>query len=71
MEQAIVAISKGNTYFNNVASKVINSLLPSKNEKHNIKDEKSYLFDNYKSLSKKEKEIFDEMGSIYSLYAIS
>lgn len=70
LEQAIVAISKGNTYFNNVASKVINSLLPSKNEKHNIKDEKSYLFDNYKSLSKKEKEIFIYLAKGLDIYEI-
>ena len=70
LEQAIVALSKGNTYFNNVASKVINSLLPSKNEKHNIKDEKSYLFDNYKSLSKKEKEIFIYLAKGLDIYEI-
>ena len=59
LEKAIVAISDGNTYFNSVASKVLQTLLPQNRGKHYVYDEKSYLFDNYKSLSKKEHEIFN------------
>lgn len=59
LEKAIVAISDGNTYFNSVASKVLQTLLPQNRGKHYVYDEKSYLFDNYKSLSKKEHEVFN------------
>lgn len=58
LEKAILAVSSGNTYYNRAASKVLYSLLPQNKDKHIIDDEKSYLFDNYKSLSKKEQEIF-------------
>lgn len=58
LEKAILAVSSGNTYYNRAASKVLYSLLPQNKDKHIIHDEKSYLFDNYKSLSKKEQEIF-------------
>ena len=59
LEKAIVAISDGNTYFNSVASKVLQTLLPQNRGKHYVYDEKSYLFDNYKCLSKKEHEVFN------------
>lgn len=58
VEKAILAVGSGNTYYNSVASKVLHTLLPQNKGKHNVHDEKSYLFDNYKSLSKKEKEVF-------------
>ena len=37
---------------------MLHSLLPQNKSKHIVHDEKSYLFDNYKSLSKKEQEVF-------------
>ena len=58
IEKAIIAVGSGNTYYNRVASKVLHSLLPQNKGKHIVHDEKSYLFDNYKSLSKKEQEVF-------------
>ena len=58
VEKAILAVGSGNTYYNSVASKVLHTLLPQNKGKHIVRDEKSYLFDNYKSLSKKEKEVF-------------
>ena len=58
VEKAILAVGSGNTYYNSVASKVLHTLLPQNKGKHIARDEKSYLFDNYKSLSKKEKEVF-------------
>ena len=58
VEKAILAVGSGNTYYNSVASKVLHTLLPQNKGKHSVHDEKSYLFDNYKSLSKKEQEVF-------------
>ena len=58
VEKAILAVGSGNTYYNSVASKVLHTLLPQNKGKHIVRDEKSYLFDNYKSLSKKEQEVF-------------
>lgn len=58
LEKAILAVGSGNTYYNNAASKVLYALLPQNKDKHIACDEKSYLFDNYKSLSKKEQEVF-------------
>ena len=58
LEKAILAVGSGNTYYNRAASKILYSLLPQNKGKHIIHDEKSYLFDNYKSLSKKEQEVF-------------
>ena len=58
VEKAILAVGSGNTYYNSVASKVLHTLLPQNKDKHIVRDEKSYLFDNYKSLSKKEQEVF-------------
>ena len=58
LEKAILAVGSGNAYYNRAASKVLHSLLPQNKSKHIVHDEKSYLFDNYKSLSKKEQEVF-------------
>ncbi len=58
VEKAILAVGSGHTYYNTVASKVLHALLPQNKGKYRIHDEKSYLFDNYKSLSKKEQEVF-------------
>lgn len=58
LEKAIVTVSQKNNYFNSAAGKVLNSLLPGNKNKNPVQDEKTYLFDNYKSLSKKEREVF-------------
>lgn len=58
VEKAILAVGSGNTYYNRAASKILYALLPQNKGKHIVRDEKSYLFDNYKSLSKKEQEVF-------------
>ena len=58
LEKAILAVGMGNTYFNSMASKVLQSLLPQNGRSHKAVDEKAYLFDNYKSLSAKEREVF-------------
>ena len=58
LEKAILAVGSGNTYYNSAASKILYALLPQNKGKHIARDEKSYLFDNYKSLSKKEQEVF-------------
>ena len=58
LEKAILAVGSGNTYYNSAASKILYALLPQNKGKHIARDEKSYLFDNYKSLSKKEREVF-------------
>lgn len=58
LEKAVVAVSAGNVYYNTAAAKVMRSLLPQNKDRHVVNDEKSYLFDCYKALSKKEQEIF-------------
>jgi len=63
VEKAILAVGLGNTYYNSVASKVLRTLLPQNKGKHIVRDEKSYLFDNYKSLSKKEQEVFIHLAA--------
>lgn len=59
LEEAIIAVSNGNTYLNSVATKVWNSLLLHKQGKFTARTEKEYLFENYKTLSKKEQEVFN------------
>ena len=58
LEKAIIAVSNGNTYLNSVATKAWNSLLLHNSGKHITRTDKEYVFDNYRSLSKKELEIF-------------
>ena len=55
---AITTISKGNSYYNKAATEIMQSLLTKKGHVHDITNDLSYLFDNYKSLSKKEREVF-------------
>lgn len=69
LEKAIVTVSKKNTYYNSVATKVLTSLLPG--NKCYVHDEKSYLFDNYKSLSKKEREVFIHIAEGYEVEEIA
>lgn len=59
LEKAIIAVSTGNTYLNSAATKAWNSLLLHNSGRHIARTEKEYLFENYRSLSKKELEIFD------------
>lgn len=58
LEKAIIAVSNGNTYLNSVATKAWNSLLLHNSGIHTARTDKEYVFDNYRSLSKKELEIF-------------
>ncbi len=55
---AITTVSKGNSYFNKAATEMMQSMLNNHGPAHNITNDLSYLFDNYKSLSKKEREVF-------------
>ena len=55
---AITTVAKGNSYFNKTATEMIQSMLNNHGRAHNITNDLSYLFDNYKSLSKKEREVF-------------
>ena len=55
---AITTVAKGNSYFNKTAPEMIQSMLNNHGRAHNITNDLSYLFDNYKSLSKKEREVF-------------
>lgn len=55
---AITTVSKGNSYFNKAATEMMQSMLNNHGRTHNITNDLSYLFDNYKSLSKKEREVF-------------
>ena len=55
---AITTVSKGNSYFNKTATEMMQSMLNNHGRAHNITNDLSYLFDNYKSLSKKEREVF-------------
>lgn len=57
LEKAVVAVADGNSYFGSAAEKVRQTLFPGK-QNYNAADEKSYLFENYNSLGKKEREVF-------------
>lgn len=57
LEKAVVAVAEGNSYFGSAAEKVRQTLFPGK-QNYNAADEKSYLFECYDSLGKKEREIF-------------
>ncbi|MBO6175945.1 MAG: response regulator transcription factor [Treponema sp.] len=58
LASAITTIAKGNSYYNKAATELMQSLLVKHGREHDIKNDLSYLFDNYKSLSKKEREVF-------------
>lgn len=55
---AIITVAKGNSYFNKTATEMMQSMLNNHGRAHNITNDLTYLFDNYKSLSKKEREVF-------------
>ena len=55
---AIITVANGNSYFNKAATELMQSLLAKHGREHYITNDLSYLFDNYKSLSKKEREVF-------------
>lgn len=55
---AITTVANGNSYYNKAATELMQSLLVKQGREHDITNDLSYLFDNYKSLSKKEREVF-------------
>lgn len=55
---AISTVAKGNSYFNKAATDFMQTLLKNNGRSHNITNDLSYLFDNYKELSAKEREVF-------------
>lgn len=58
LASAITTVANGNSYYNKAATELMQSLLVKHGREHDIKNDLSYLFDNYKSLSKKEREVF-------------
>ena len=58
LASAITTVANGNSYFNKAATELMQSLLVKRGREHDITNDLSYLFDNYKSLSKKEREVF-------------
>ncbi|WP_318690865.1 response regulator transcription factor [Treponema sp.] len=60
IEKAILFVSEGNLYFNKNAKQLLHTLLKTDNESRDNQDKTStLLFENYKSLTKKEKEVFE------------
>ena len=55
---AITTIANGNSYYNKAATELVQSLLVKHGREHDNTNDLSYLFDSYKSLSKKEREVF-------------
>lgn len=55
---AIKTIANGNSYFNKAATEMMHTMLNNRSFSHNISNDVSYLFDCYKELSSKEREIF-------------
>lgn len=55
---AIITVANGNSYYNKAATELMQSLLVKHGREHDITNDLRYLFDNYKSLSKKEREVF-------------
>lgn len=68
---AIKTVAKGNSYFNKAATELMHSLLKNNGRAHNITNDLSYLFDNYKSLSKKELEVFVLLSQNMDVYDIA
>ena len=58
LASAITTVANGNSYFNKAATELMQSLLVKHGREHDITNDLSCLFDNYKSLSKKEREVF-------------
>lgn len=58
LASAITTVANGNSYYNKAATELMQSLLVKHGREHDITNDFSYLFDNYKSLSKKEREVF-------------
>lgn len=58
LASAITTVANGNSYYNKAATELMQSLLVKHGHEHDITNDLSYLFDNYKSLSKKEREVF-------------
>lgn len=58
LASAITTVANGNSYYNKAATELMQSLLVKHGREHDITNDLSYLFDNYKSLSKKEREVF-------------
>lgn len=58
LASAITTVANGNSYYNKAATELMQSLLVKRGREHDITNDLSYLFDNYKSLSKKEREVF-------------
>lgn len=58
LASAITTVANGNSYYNKAATGLMQSLLVKRGREHDITNDLSYLFDNYKSLSKKEREVF-------------
>lgn len=58
LASAITTVANGNSYYNKAATELMQSLLANHGREHDITNDLSYLFDNYKSLSKKEREVF-------------
>ncbi|MDY6030865.1 MAG: response regulator transcription factor [Treponemataceae bacterium] len=55
---AITTVANGNSYYNKAATELVQSLLVKHWREHDNTNDLSYLFDSYKSLSKKEREVF-------------
>ena len=68
---AITTVAKGNSYFNKAATELMHSLLKKNGRAHNITNDLSYLFDNYKSLTKKELEVFVLLSQNMDVYDIA
>ena len=68
---AIKTVAKGNSYFNKAATELMHSLLKNNGRAHNITNDLSYLFDNYKSLTKKELEVFVLLSQNMDVYDIA
>lgn len=58
LASAITTVANGNSYYNKAATELMQSLFVKHGREHDITNDLSYLFDNYKSLSKKEREVF-------------
>lgn len=73
LEHAIITVSEGNTYYNKITSQIMHSLLqrnsePSKSRKN---DSSISLFERYKSLTKKEQEVFALLAQKKETYEIA
>lgn len=70
-EKAIISVSRGNNYYNKQASSVMHSIIFKNSRQETKADYTTECFKNYKSLTKKEQEVFQLLAQKKEVYEIA